>query len=93
MGRPERQLHARGGCVRFFAEGHLDDSIVVDSEGFADRILCNLEPPIDIAPKSRLEIKTQVEHQGKAVQGFEEWAPPRKREQNFLSNPRFKPTA
>ena len=73
MGRLERQLHARGGRVRFFAEGHLDDSIVVDSEGFADRVLCNFKPPINIAPEPRLEIKAQVEHQGKAVQGFEEW--------------------
>jgi len=63
----KRQFHTGSDGIALFPKGHLDDPVVVDPEGFADSILRNLQPAVDVAPEFRDEVEAQVERQGAVV--------------------------
>lgn len=54
---PERQFHAGRGDVAGFPQSHLDNSVVIDPEGFADGVLGDFETAINVAPEFRDEIE------------------------------------
>src|SRR2546426_1088042 len=63
----QREFQARRRGVPLFAEGHLDDPIVIDPKGFAHRILGDLEPAVNVPAQVRFEIEPQIERQGGSV--------------------------
>jgi len=90
----KREFQARRRGVPLFAEGHLDDPIVIDPKGFAHRILGDLEPAVNVPAQFRFEIELQVKRQGGSilrltgrVRGFSF----RQRAENFLSDQCLEP--
>jgi hypothetical protein len=48
--RGEKDFNPGVHAVDVFVEMRFDDAVVVHSEAFAQRILCNLQPPVHVAP-------------------------------------------
>lgn len=59
--RCQAHFDARVVLVDVFVEVRFDDAVVIDAEAFAEGILCDLEPAIDVSPESRGEIEPDGE--------------------------------
>jgi len=56
-GCPEVDFNARVGLVNVFVKVGFDDAVVIHAQPFAEGVLGNLEPPVDVSAQSRREIK------------------------------------
>src|SRR5207244_11249787 len=63
----KREFQARRRGVPLFAEGHLDDPIVIDPKSFAHCILGDLEPAVNVTAPFRFEIEPHIDSQRASV--------------------------
>lgn len=68
----EGNLDTRVGWIAGLEEVNLQDPIVVDAEGFTERVLCNLETAIHVPAERRGEVKADGEGQEVCAQGFQQ---------------------
>lgn len=53
----EMTFDARRRLIRALKQVNFHDAIVVDSQCLTERILCDFEPPVQIAPQEGREVK------------------------------------
>ena len=58
------------GRVHVLAETHLHDTVVIDPQRFAQRVLGNLQASIDIPSQDRDKVKTKIERESETWEGL-----------------------
>lgn len=80
-GRRQEDFNARVRTIDVFVQMRFDNAVIVQSQTFAQRILRNFEPSIDVPAQGGRKIKADRERKTTGLQVVQEGSPMGKRRQ------------